>query len=296
MATSTQRRGLYIALLVSYGVYLYALFAFGNADAGPPRWLDDIELAVMGGYWTFGSVLLLAVPPFLVLQLVGRRLTKRDELDVASGWLSGQHERADLIWAAAFGVLAVLVSGVLFYRGANAGDLHVLRAADVEAAGGVADLEPGARVEVRGFPARKAIKVSRVGHPTHYVPLLGAKPRSKDRDDPQAAAPPAPLPPAIVVESQDENADFEVDTSSGEVTVRGMVVSAPIAARVAGEKVGLVEDQPVLYVRAGATPTRDFVAAVLVLVAGAGAIVAQLRRKKISSAFDQEVARNEGAW
>jgi hypothetical protein len=290
MATPELRRGLYTGLLIAYGVYVYALFACANADAGPPRWLDDLELALIGRYWTIASVMILAVPPFALLQVAQRTLAKKDELDIASGWLSGRRDRADWLWAAAFGLLALVVGGLLLFRGGTAGEIRVLRAADAEAAG-AAEMEPGSWVEVHGFAARKAIEVSRIGAATYYVPLLAVKPASKKEE---AATPPAP--PTIVVESDHEDSDFAVDPGSGEVTARGLVVSAPAAARVAGGQVGLVEDRPVLYVRAGASPTRDLVAGALVLLAGALAVALQLRRKKLASSFDQEIARNEGAW
>jgi hypothetical protein len=295
MRTLVLKRGLYLSVLVGYAVYVFAIFALAAVDAGPPRWLDDLLLLVSGHYWTLASVLVLVVPPFVALQLMRRRLMKSDELDIASSWLSGKRDRSDIAWAAVFGGLAVLIACIVFVRGAGASEVHVVRAADAESGGSI-DFESGARVEVRGFPARKALKVTRFWSSTYYVPLAGQKPLAKKEET--AVPPPAPRPaPLILVESQNvDEKDFEVDAVTGEVTVRGLTTSMPLAARVAGSKVGISDEHTVLYVRAGVSPTRDFVAGGVVLLVGLAAVIAQLRRKKATSEFDREVARNDGAW
>jgi hypothetical protein len=295
MRTLVLKRGVYLSVLVGYAAYVLLVFALAAVDAGPPRWIDDLLLLVSGHYWTLASVLVLALPPFVVLQLMRRRLMKSDELDIASSWLSGKRDRSDIVWAAAFGGLAVLVACIVFVRAAGTGEVHVVHAAAAESGGSI-DFESGARVEVHGFPARKALKVTRLWSSTYYVPLAGQKPLTKKEE--AAVPPPAPRPaPLILVESQNvDEKDFEVDSDTGEVTVRGLTTSMPLAARVAGGKVGISDDHTVLYVRAGASRTRDVVAGVVVLLLGLGAVIAQLRRKKASSEFDREVARNDGAW
>jgi hypothetical protein len=308
MATPAQQRRLYRTLLVAYAFYVFLLFVLGNADSGPTHWLDQLEIALFGRYWTLANLVLLAAPPFAALQVARRRLVKRDELEVATAWLSGRRDREDWIWAGSFVLVAFLVAASLEYRSLGGGEPKVLQAAALE-------LNPflqndvGSSVEVHGYPARKALMMERFGTAVHYVPLLGAKPAKKGASasataptpaDPAAAAaappPSAPVAPSIVVESMYPDSDFEVDVATGEVTARGLVVDAPMAARVSGKAIGLDDDRPVVYVRAGATHTRDAVAGGFVLLAGLGAAAAQLKRKKIASEFDREVARNEGVW
>ncbi len=311
MPSPALKRHIYTGLAAGCGVYILAMFACGNADCGPPRWLDDFEITAFGRYWTLGSVLLLSLPPCVAVALSRRKLVMRDDLDIAADWLKGGRSPADYVWSASFAATALLVGGLLLSRGLGAGETRIVHAAEAES-GAVAGLEPGMRVEVHGFPAKKALKLVHFGLATSFIPLVATQPVSKKDaklamqamppvgGEPAAAAPapdappPPPVPPAIVVESSDTQADFAVDPN-GEIVAQGLVTSDPPATRMGAGKIGLAEDHPVIYVRANATPTRDIFAGVFVLLAGAAAIVAQLRPKKFTTDLDREVARNAGA-